>query len=316
MHRVVHDRRRRVRTHPTGVRPRVSLARRLVVLRRCERHGLPATHHANEARLLAVEELLDHDPAPGVSERTAGEHFVHGGARLRLRLRDDDALARREPVRLDHDGRTVLANVGGCLGRVGELGVARGGDAVACEERLGERLRAFHLCRRGARAEDSKPFRLEPVRNPGDQRRFRPHHREVDRTLVREREQPSDVLRPHRDVLHPRLARGARIARRHQHPLHPLALRELPRQRVFASAAAHHQHGERAVRGRREPGVGRGVHVVRNRGSGLAMPPVDGRRFAAVHRQIQVFMVCARRDLRFEWPNSTHRRCNLDPKWK
>ena len=208
VHRGIDDRRRRICAHPAGVRPRISLTRRLVVLRRCQRHRPPAADDADEARFLADKKLLDHDPASGVAERTAGEHFVHGGQRLGLRLRDDDPLARRQPVRLDHDRRSLLANAGSRLVRDGELGVACGRNAVACEERLGERLRALHPRRSGAGTEDAKSFRFEPVRNPRDQRHFGSYDGEIDRAPVRERGQSFDVLGSHCDVLDPGLARG------------------------------------------------------------------------------------------------------------
>ena len=241
----IHHRRGRVCAHSAGVRPRISLTRRLVILRRRERNDLTAAHNTDEARFLAGEKLLDHDPAARVSERTAGEHRVDGGERLRYRLRDDHALARREAVRLDHDRRSMLANVGARLGGVGELGVACGGDAVACEERLGKCFRAFHPGGGSTRAEDAKPLVREPIGDARDQRRFRPDYGQVDRVLMRAREQAFDVLGPNRDVLDPGLARGASVAGRHQHPCHPLALREFPSERVLASAAAHHEHGER-----------------------------------------------------------------------
>jgi len=80
-------------------------------------------------------------------------------------------------------------------------------------------------------------------------------------------DQPFDVFRPHRDVLDPGFVRGARVAGRHQRPRHPMALREFPCQRVFAPAAAHHEHGERISRGQRAVGRGRGGHFTLTRGS-------------------------------------------------
>ena len=43
------------------------------------------------------------------------------------------------------------------------------------------------------------------------------------------------------DVVQPLVERGAAVARRHVHRLHARRLRQLPRQRVLAAAAADHQ---------------------------------------------------------------------------
>jgi hypothetical protein len=57
----------------------------------------------DEADFLAAQEFLDHDGLTGAAE-TAAEH---GGGRVDRRLMglaDDDTLAGREPVGLDHHG--------------------------------------------------------------------------------------------------------------------------------------------------------------------------------------------------------------------
>ena len=94
--------------------------------------------------------------APALAHRVVDEHRVDRGVGFGARLRDDHALARREPVGLDHDRRAALGDVGVRRARVGERAVRRGRHAVALHERLGEVLRAFELRRGARRAEDRR----------------------------------------------------------------------------------------------------------------------------------------------------------------
>ena len=87
------------------------------------------------------------------SPSAAAEHHVDRGFRLRDRLRDDDALAGREPVGLDDDRRALRAHVG-LRGRGrGETLIGRGRNVVRPAQVLGEALGAFEPRRGLARAE-------------------------------------------------------------------------------------------------------------------------------------------------------------------
>ena len=55
-------------------------------------------------------------------------------------------------------------------------------------------------------------------------------------------QQSVDVAGGDIDVLHFRLARRARVARRDEYPLHARGLRALPGERMFPTASAHDQH--------------------------------------------------------------------------
>ena len=129
--------------------PAVAVAQPLVVLRRRERQHVAAVDHHDEARLLAVEEILDHDARAGGAHRVVDEHRVDRGVRLGRRLRDDDALAGGEAVGLDDDRRAALARRRRAPRAASvNVAVARGRDAVPRHERLGEILRALELRRR------------------------------------------------------------------------------------------------------------------------------------------------------------------------
>ena len=80
---------------------------------------------------------------------------------------------------------------------------------------------------------------------PVGERRFRADDRQHDALRVGESDQLGDG--GERDVGHARLARGAGIAGRDEHFAHALRLRDLPRQRVLAAAAADDQYVHRAA---------------------------------------------------------------------
>jgi hypothetical protein len=89
------------------------------------------------------------------------------------------------------------------------------------------------------RAEDPEPGRAERVDDAGGERRLGTDDRQRDLLLVRERDQVGDVR--DRDVGKPGLARGAGVARRDEHLRHARRLRDLPSERVLATAATDDQ---------------------------------------------------------------------------
>jgi hypothetical protein len=95
--------------------------------------SLPADQPAGRSTSAASAGAAPCAPSPRptcVPEHAAHQHVVHRPARLVHRLRDDDALARRQAARLDHDGRALRPDVG--LGHVGagEGLIGGSGDVV------------------------------------------------------------------------------------------------------------------------------------------------------------------------------------------
>ncbi len=131
---------RRVRTHAAGVGAQIIVPQAFVVLARGERKRVVAVAHDDEARFLADETFLDHDPRARVAHAGREVQGVDRIVRLRDRGCDDHALARGEPVRLDHDGRTLLRDIGLGLRSPFEGGVARSRNAMPHHEALGEVL--------------------------------------------------------------------------------------------------------------------------------------------------------------------------------
>ena len=144
-----------------------------------------AVDQGEEARLLAVQELLDDDLGAGGAER-AGEAGVDGRLGLRRGLGDDHALAGRQAVGLDDDGQLLRRQVGLGGARVGEAAVGGGGDRELAAQVLGEALRAFELGGRLGGAEDLDPGGREVVGEAGHQRRLGADHDEVDGVVAAE----------------------------------------------------------------------------------------------------------------------------------
>ncbi len=212
-------RRRRVGAHAAGVGPGIAVAGALVILAGGHRQHVLAIDHDDEAGLLALEEILDHDPRSGIAEGVVLEHVTDRRFGLGFGHRHDHALARGQPVGLDHDRRALLPEVGQRGFDLAERLVVGGRNRVACQEVLGECLGALEL--RGAlgRAEDGQPRCLERVDDAGDERRFRPDDRQIDGVVTREDDQRFAVQDIDGNVGQPRLPRGAGIARCHENRL-------------------------------------------------------------------------------------------------
>jgi len=65
----------------------------------------------DEARFFALKKFFDDDAIAGITKRAGTEHVCRSSLRLSKCLRNDDAFAGSESVRLDDDGRTLFANV-------------------------------------------------------------------------------------------------------------------------------------------------------------------------------------------------------------
>ncbi len=82
--------------------------------------------------------------APAAPKRPA-KISVIGRLGFGRRRRDDDALAGRQPIRLDHDGEQSAEGMGPRGFRIGEHRIVGRGNAEVAAEILGEALRPFEL---------------------------------------------------------------------------------------------------------------------------------------------------------------------------
>ena len=139
-HRVGEDWRGRISAHAAGVWALVAIISALVILRRRQGQGGLAVANGKEARFLAGQEILDDNALPGGAELAQKQYLVDGRVRLASGFGDHDALAARQTVRLDHEGRFAVAQIRLRADRFIEDLVVGGRDIVARAEILGERF--------------------------------------------------------------------------------------------------------------------------------------------------------------------------------
>ena len=124
--------------------PEIAVEGALVVLGGADLQRVAAVAQGEEARLLAGQELLDHERAAGLPERS-----THGGPdgiqRLVVAGRDHYPLAGREPVGLDDDGQRMLADIG------------LGSGSLAAARRSGSVRSVCHAARRSALVKAFEP---------------------------------------------------------------------------------------------------------------------------------------------------------------
>ena len=228
--------------HAPGVGAGAALARRLVVPRRGQGQDGLAVGEGEEARLLAVEELLDDDLAPRGAEAPA-EGLVHGRLRRRLGPRHGDPLACGQAVGLDHDRGAVRRDprLGG--GGLGKAPVGGGRDAVPGAQVLGEALGSLDGGGFRVRSERLDAGLGQPVDQPVDEGLLGADDHMVDRLAPAERHQAVDVggrdVGPARDLADPGVA-GSAMER-----IDPGRRADAPAQRVLATARTDDEYVQR-----------------------------------------------------------------------
>ena len=181
------------------------------------------------------------------------QHLFRGALRVFFRLRDHHALARRQPVGLDHDRR--MEKLEGFLNIffLGADGVFRGRNAVPLHEFLGEALAGFKLRGSAGRPEDRPAAPLEFVYHSEGERQFGTHDGEVGAEGVGQLHQRVEALHVGGYALG--VGRNAAIARRAIQLLDARRLPQLPNHRVFATTATEDEHFHRAILARIDLGA-------------------------------------------------------------
>ena len=96
-----------------------------MILRADHRTDRPPIGKGEKGRLLALHKFLNDDACPRIAKGVILHNGIDGIECLLLRHGDDNALARRKPIRLDDDGSALLTDVGTCR-------LCRGKDLIAC----------------------------------------------------------------------------------------------------------------------------------------------------------------------------------------
>ena len=189
-----------------------------------------AVAEREQGELVAVEELL-HDDGD-VAEAALDQHLVQRRAGLALVRGDHDALAGREPVRLD-DGR-VAGDRGHARLDVLDERVRGGGDAGRGHDLLGVGLRALEPRGGGDGAEAADAGGEQGVGEPVDERRLRPDDDEVDLRRAGRGGERVGIVRGR--VERPRVAADSRVAGRAQDLGRLRRAQQRPDERVLAPA--------------------------------------------------------------------------------
>ncbi len=216
-------------------------------------HPAPVAE-AEHREFLPGQPFLDDHRAAGRTERAAFEQCLDGCVGLGDRAADEDALAERQPIRLD---RHLTAAFGGEGAR--RLGVAEGAvggrrDAGFQHQLFGERLAALDPTGRAVRPEHRHSPSTQHIAHAGVDGRLRTQHSEINFFRPCQLQQRSRVIGLHRDVA--RESGGAGVAGRHQELAAERRLAALPGQRVLSRPSSNDEepHGPSAV-ARQAPGV-------------------------------------------------------------
>ncbi len=155
-----------VSAHTSGVRARVAIVNRLVVLRCFQGHYISTVAQNDEADFFTLEKFFDHQ---------RGTKSSHSSFGFRAFLRNDDAFACRQAIRLDHDRiiELVQCRDGGLF--VGGLQESGGRDADALHELLGVDLGSLQLRGLLSGSNNGAARRAEFVNDARDQRYFGTH---------------------------------------------------------------------------------------------------------------------------------------------
>ncbi len=164
------DGHRRIDAHTTGVGTTVALEGALVVLGGSKRPQGRAVGKGEQRALGARQHLL-HDNR-GARVTKGGKALVDAVKGLVKGRGNDDTLACREAIGLDHHGRADLANVSRALVLVGKAPPCRGGNAGALHHTLGELLGALHAGTGLARSKDGDASGADLVGHACHERRL------------------------------------------------------------------------------------------------------------------------------------------------
>ena len=176
----------RKRAHAASVQAEVAVECALVILRARKKQVAPSVHERVDAALLAFEKFLDHHLCARVPEFPLLHDFADRRLCFGVRLRDDHALAEREPAGLHDDWRTHLRGECARVVRIGKLPARRSRDAVAQHEFLREDLGRFQPRRTLRRPKNMQAFALKTIHDPRRKRIIRADDRQADAALLRE----------------------------------------------------------------------------------------------------------------------------------
>ena len=234
-HAIVHDVRRGVRAHASGVRSDVAVAHALVVLRAHQRsHALPVAEY-QKRQFVALQAFFQHDPRPGVAQHLAAQHLGRDARRLFFAFGDDHALAGRQPIRF-HDHRSVEMSERRfhLLHRIADRKGSRG-DVMPLQKFLGKALARLQPRRCLGRPKHAPAAASKLVDRSESQRQLGPNQGQIRLQACRQRDHRVKTLQIGRQAFG--LVRDPAIAGCAIKLRDPRRLLQLPDQRVLAPAS-------------------------------------------------------------------------------
>ena len=212
-----------------------------MILRARQRPDRVAVAEAQDAQLLALQELFDHHLVPGTAELLVDQHAFQRLFGFRLGPGQEHALSGRQAVGLDHDVEVHLLHVCLCSLEVSELAEPRGRNVVPHHEVFRVGLGAFHA---GGPPGWSKASQASfPARglDARHERSLRARDNQVHVMLGRESDDGGEIVgidASHMLGLGQALT-GAPVARQDVERLDIFRLVELPCQGMLTAAAAN-----------------------------------------------------------------------------
>jgi len=179
---------------------------------------------------------------PGLA-KLAAEDIGHRRLGFGERHGHGHALAGGQTIGLDHHRRTEAGQRCQRRGFAGHPFIAAGRDTGAGAKVFGKAFRAFELGRCLARSEDGHAFAAQRIGKAIDQRRFGADDDQTDPFRLAEIEHSAMIGRVQRYAFG--IGGDARITRCREQLFAKAGLRQLPRQRMFASTRSQQQdiHG-------------------------------------------------------------------------
>ena len=164
-------------------------------------------------------------------------NFTYAVLRLFQRITDENALAERQSVCLQHDRELRCLQVSQRLVRVVKVLIGRCGNSVFFHQILGEGLGALQDSRVFPGAKDAQPLFFKHIHDSAHQRIVHAYYRQIDLFFLCERCQ---LLKFHGANGHAfRIFFDARVSRRAVYLFCLRTLGNLPRNGMFPSAGTY-----------------------------------------------------------------------------
>ncbi len=144
---IVYDRRGRVRSHSTRVRPGIAIEHSFVVLARYKRYDGLSVGYRQYGRFLPFKIFFDYYFLPRGSKLIFDKHIFRGTQRFFDSLGDNNAFARGQTVSFYHKRKLFRSYIVRGFIKIFKYTESRRGNIVPAHKFFREDLARFHPCR-------------------------------------------------------------------------------------------------------------------------------------------------------------------------